>query len=131
VHEAASDNGSQAISVATTVAGAGRARGATLTVSARQNGGDGVVVAWVSCHARCRLSVGATASAGSTRVSFRTIHRTLRAPGRLRVALPLPGAARAALAARRPVTVGLRLTATLGKRVVVVHRTMRVFPARS
>jgi hypothetical protein len=130
-HEAASESGSHAISVATTAAGAGRARGATLTVRARQNGGDGVVVAWVSCHARCRLAVGATASAGSTRVSFRTIRRTLRAPGRLRVALPLPRAARAALAARRPVTVGLRLTATLGKRVVVVHRTMRVVPARS
>jgi hypothetical protein len=130
VHEAASDNGAQAISVATTAAGAGRVRGATLTVRARQNGGDGVIVAWVTCHLSCRLSLGGTASAGSTRVSLHTIRRTLRAPGRVRVALPLPRAARAALAARRPVTVGLRLTATLGKRVVVVRRTVNVVPAR-
>jgi hypothetical protein len=46
------------------------------------------------------------------------------------VALPLPRAARAALAARRPDTVGLRHTSTLGKRVVVVRRTVHVVPAR-
>jgi hypothetical protein len=121
-----SDTRTPAISVASTAAGPGRARRATLTVRARQTGAGGFVVAWARCRTSCRLSVGGTASAGSTTARLRTVRRTLPRAGRVRVSLALPRAARAALAAGRPVTVALRLAATMGPRVVVVRRTVHV-----
>jgi hypothetical protein len=125
------DTRTPAISVDSTSAGSNRARGATLTASARQKGSAGVVVAWVTCRASCRWSLGGIASRGATHVRLRTVRGTLRRTGRVRVALPLPHALRAALAARRRVTVRLRLRATVGGRVVAVRRTVRVVAPKS
>jgi hypothetical protein len=124
----ATDTRTPAISVSGITVGPGRARSATLTARARQKAA-GVVVTWVGCSASCRISLGGTAHGGTRKVRLRAVGRGLRAAGRVRVAIALPPASRAALAGGRPITVRLRLTAKLGGRVVVVRRTVRVIPA--
>ena len=119
----------QAPPKATTAGTTTKAPLVTLTAPARQKAARGVISASVACGSGCTIALGGTASVGHTRVKLRTVPRTLRKPGHVRVRIALPAPARRALAAGRPVVVRLSLRAKVGKRVVVVRRTVRVTPA--
>ena len=114
---------------ATTSGGTTQAPTATLTARARQKGAGGAISASVACSSGCRVELSGTAAVGGTRVKLRTTRRTLRNPARVAVRVVLPAKTRRALAGRRPVVVRLVLRATVGTRVVVVHRTVRITPA--
>ena len=102
---------------------------ATLTARARQKGTGGAISASVACSSGCRVALDGTAAVGSKRFKLHTARRTLRKAARVQVRIVLPAKARRALAARHPVVVRLVLRATVGTRVVVVHRTVRIAPA--
>jgi hypothetical protein len=110
-----------------TSAGATVKSRATIAAPARQTGTK--VTATVACVDRCTIAVRGTALVGSVKVKLKPVTRTLTKGKRLRVTLPLPPAARLALAAGRPVTVRLSVQAKVGTRVVTVRRTVRVMPA--
>ena len=114
---------------ATTPGGTTLGSAATLTARARQKGTGGAISAAVACSSGCRVTLSGIAADGGTRVKLRTTRRTLRNPARVQVRIMLPAKMRRALAARRPVVVRLTLRATVGTRVVVVHRTVRITPA--
>jgi hypothetical protein len=114
---------------ATTAGGTGQAAGATLSARARQKGSAGAVSAWVSCRSGCRIALSATATVGHAKVALHTARRTLRKDERVNLRMALPARAHRALAGGRPVVVALSLRATVGTRVVVVRRTVRVAPA--
>jgi hypothetical protein len=114
---------------ATTPGATSKAPLATLTARARQKGTGGAISASVACSSGCRVTLSGTAAVGGTRFKLRTTRRTLRKAARVQVRIVLPAKARRALAARHPVVVRLVLRATLGTRVVVVHRTVRITPA--
>lgn len=103
---------------------------ATLTASARQSAKQGTVGAWMACEAGCRAVLSGTAADGPTSYKLRAVRRTLPKPARVRVRIALPSRARAALSAGRAITVRLRLTATIGQRVIVARRTVRIAAAR-
>jgi hypothetical protein len=119
----------QAPPKATTTGAAPKALRATLTARARQTGAGGVVTASVACSSQCRVALGGSATVGGARVMLRTTRRTLRTPARVRMRIALPARARHALARRQPVVVHLSLRATVGTRVVLVRRTVRIKPA--
>jgi hypothetical protein len=125
----ATDTRTPAISVSGITVGPGRGRSATLTARARQKAAR-LVIAWVGCSARCRISLAGTASGDSREIPLRSVRRVLRSAGRVPVAIALPPGTRSTLAAGRPVTVRLRLIATVGGRATVVRRTVRVVPTR-
>jgi hypothetical protein len=105
--------------------------GATLTAVARQIAKHGTVEAWIACEASCRAVLAGTAADGRTNYKLGAVRRTLsKAALRARVRVGLPRGARAALTAGRAITVRLRLTATIGQRVIVARRTVRVGAAR-
>jgi hypothetical protein len=112
-----------------TTAGATVKLGATFTARARQTGSRGKVSGTVTCAANCRIALSGTATSGSLVVKLKTVKRTLTKGKRLSVKMTLPAPARLALAGGRPVTVRLRLKATVGTRVVTVRRTVRIQPA--
>jgi hypothetical protein len=120
----------QAPPKATTAGATTKAPGATLTARARQTGARGAVSASVACAARCRIALDGIATVGSTRLKLHTTRRTLPRPARVQVRIALPARARRALAGGRPVTVRLRLRATVGTHTVVVRRTVHVAAAR-
>jgi hypothetical protein len=99
---------------------------ATLSATARQSAAKGTVDAWIACQAACKAVLSGTAVDGSTTLPLRTVRRTLSTPGRVRLRVALPERARAALADHRALAVRLRLKATMGTRVVVARRTVRV-----
>jgi hypothetical protein len=101
----------------------------TLTARARQKGTGGAISASVACSSGCRVALDGTAAVGSKRFKLHTLRRTLRTSARVQVRIVLPSKARRALAAHHPVVVRLVLRATVGTRVVVVHRTVRITPA--
>jgi hypothetical protein len=103
---------------------------ATLTASARQHAAQGTVEAWIACQARCRAVLSGTAVDGQTHSGLRAVRRTLSKSVCARVRIALPRRARAALSAGRPITVRLRLTATMGTRVIVARRTVRIAAPR-
>jgi hypothetical protein len=92
----------------------------------RQSGRRGRITTWVRCEATCRIALDGTASVGSRKARLRTVRRTMSVPGRVQMRVPLPRAARAAVAGGRRVTVRLRARATIGGRVVVTRRTVVV-----
>jgi hypothetical protein len=98
----------------------------SISAAYRQSGRRGRVTTWVRCEATCRIALDGTASFGARKLRLRTVRRNLRAPGRVRIRLALPSAARAAVADGRRVTVRLRARATMGTRVVVTRRTVVV-----
>jgi hypothetical protein len=99
---------------------------ATLSAATRQTGAKGSVAASIACSARCQVVLSGSALDGSESLALKTVRRTLAttAPVRLRIALPTR--ARTALADHRALAVRLRLKATIGTRVLVVRRTIRV-----
>jgi hypothetical protein len=99
---------------------------ATLSAAARQTGAKGSVAASIACSAGCQVVLGGSALDGSKSLALKTVRRALAttAPVRLRIALPTR--ARDALAEHRALAVRLRLKATIGTRVLVVRRTIRV-----
>jgi hypothetical protein len=109
-----------------TAAGSVRLPRLSLSGARRQRGARGRVTAWVRCEATCRVSLGGTASFGSRTLRLRTVRRSLSVPGRVRVAVKLPRAARTAVSRGRRVTVRLRAQATMSGRVVVTRRTVIV-----
>lgn len=91
------------------------------TLSARA--GRHKVTATVSCSTGCRVQLRGTASKGGVSKRLRTVTRTLRHAGHVRIVVKLPsGKPRA--------SVSLRLQATLGTPAVTVRRTVRVLAAR-
>ena len=109
-----------------TTAGATVKLGATFTARARQKGTGGKISGTVTCAGTCRISMSGTATSGTLKIKLKTVKRSLKKGKRLRVKLTLPLRARLALAGGRPVTVRLKLTATVGTRVVTVRRTVRI-----
>jgi hypothetical protein len=105
-------------------AGAGTPGRATLTASARQTGAKGSIAASVACSARCAAVLSGTAVDGDTKLPLRAVRRTVT--GRVRIRIALPERARDALTANRALAVRLRLKATIGTRVVIARRTIRV-----
>jgi hypothetical protein len=103
---------------------------ATLIARARQSAAHGTVQAWMTCQVRCRAVVSGTAADGHTKYNLRAVRRTLTKSTRVGVRIALPERARAALSVGRPITVRLRLTATMGRRVVVVRRTVHIVAVR-
>jgi hypothetical protein len=101
---------------------------ATLTASARQTGAKGSVATWVGCSISCTAVLSGTAVDGDQTLALRTVRRTLS--GRVRLRIMLPKRAREALSEQRVLAVRLRLKATMGTRVVIARRTIRVAPAR-
>jgi hypothetical protein len=99
---------------------------ATLSAATRQTGAKGSVAASIACSARCQVVLSGSALDGSKSLALKTVRRTLAttAPVRLRIALPTR--ARTALADHRALAVRLRLKATIGTKVLVVRRTIRV-----
>jgi hypothetical protein len=99
---------------------------ATLSAATRQTGAKGSVAASIACSARCQVVLSGSALDGSKSLALKTVRRTLAttAPVRLRIALPTR--ARTALADNRALAVRLRLKATIGTKVLVVRRTIRV-----
>jgi hypothetical protein len=119
----------QAPPKATTAGGTAQTAGATLGARARQKGSAGAVSAWVACRSGCRIALSATATVGHAQVALHTAQRTLRKGARVQLRMVLPARARQALADGRPVVVHMSLRATVGTRVEVVRRTVRVAPA--
>jgi hypothetical protein len=103
---------------------------ATLTTRARQYSVKGRIATSISCQAACTATLTGTATSGTTRARLKTVRRTLAKAGAVRLRVKLPAAALRALAHRRTVEVSLRLTATMGTRVVTTRTTVRVLPAR-
>jgi hypothetical protein len=101
--------------------------GATILTPARQKGTR--VKATVACVANCKIAVSGTAVVGAVKVKLKPVTRTLTKGKRVSVTVPLPTAARLALAAGRPVTVRLSIRVKVGTRVVTVSRTVRIKPA--
>lgn len=99
---------------------------ATLTTSARQTGAKGSVAATIACQARCQVVLSGSALDGEKSLALRTVRRTLASTAPLRLRIALPERARDALAANRALAVRLRLKATIGTRVVIARRTIRV-----
>jgi hypothetical protein len=114
---------------ATTSGGATQAPAATLTARARQKGTGGAISAAVACSSGCRVALDGTAAVGSKRFKLHTARRTLRKSAPVQLRIVLPAKARRALAGGHAVVVRLTLRATVGTRVVVVHRTVRIAPA--
>ncbi len=83
----------------------------------------------VACSRGCRVTLSGTAAAEGKRIKLPTTRRTLLKPASVRVRIVLPAMARRALAGRHPVVVRLTLRATVGTRVMVLHRTVRIAPA--
>jgi hypothetical protein len=102
---------------------------ASLAARSRQKAGHGSVAATVTCQAACRVMLSATTTVAHRRLALKPARSTLRNAGRVRMRVALPGTARQAVAARRPVTVRLTMKATVGGRVVTVRRTVRIAPA--
>jgi hypothetical protein len=113
----------------TPAGGTTKAPRATLSARARQTGAHGRISASVSCSSGCRLELGGSATVERARVVLHTAVRTLAGPARVQMNVVLPARARRALARRHRVVVHLRLRATVGTRVVVVRRTVRIAPA--
>jgi spore coat-associated protein N len=99
---------------------------ATLTASAHQTGAKGSVAATVVCQARCQAVLSASALDGEKSLAMRTVRRTILSPAKVRLRIMLPERAKAALKDDRALAVRLRLKATMGTRVLVMRRTVRV-----
>jgi hypothetical protein len=107
-------------------AGTGKIPRIAIGAALRQSGARGRVTTWVSCEQTCRIALSGTAAFAKRKQRLRTVRGTLHAAGRIRMRMALPRAARATVAAGRPVTVRLRAKATMGTRVVVTRRTILV-----
>jgi spore coat-associated protein N len=99
---------------------------ATLTAAARQTGAKGSVAATVVCQARCQAVLSGSALDGATSLALKTVRRTILSPTKVRLRIALPERAKDALKDGRPLAVRLRLKATMGTRVLVLRRTVRV-----
>ena len=110
-----------------TTAGTTVKTGAIVIAPPRQKGIK--VKATIACLDNCRIALAGTATVGSVKVKLKPVTRTLPKGKRLRVTVTLPGPARLALAAGRPVTVRISVRAKIGRRLVTVRRTIRVLPA--
>lgn len=104
---------------------------AVLTAARRQRARDGAIRVRLACQAACSTRVIGTADVVGARMPLRSVRRSLRAPGQVRLRIALPRQAHAALAIGLDATVRLRLRAVIAGRVVVVWRTVRVVAPRS
>ena len=109
-----------------TAAGSGRTLRVALGGARRPRGAHGRVATWVRCDATCRIVLSGTASFGSRKLRLRTVRRSLSVPGRVKLQVELPRAARAAVSRGRRVTVRLRVQATMAGRTAVARRTVVV-----
>ena len=83
----------------------------------------------MACQARCRAVLSRAAVDGQTHYGLRAVRRTLSKVGARARAHRAPAACpRRPL--RRPITVRLRLTATMGTRVIMARRTVRIAATR-
>ena len=105
---------------------AAAAPSATLSAAARQTGAKGTVAAAIACTATCQVVLSGSALDGQKSLPLRTVRRTLATTATVRLRVALPARAREALAEHRALAVRLRLKATMGTRVVIVRRTIRV-----
>jgi hypothetical protein len=102
------------------------AASATLSAAARQTGAKGTVAAAIACTATCQVVLSGSALDGQKSLPLRTVRRALATTATVRLRVALPARAREALAEHRGLAVRLRLKATMGTRVVIVRRTIRV-----
>jgi hypothetical protein len=109
-----------------TAAGSVRVPRVSIAGARRQSGARGRVTAWVRCEATCRIALGGTASSGSRKLSLGIARRNLSLPGRVRMSIKLPRAARVAVSRGRRVTLRLRAKATMAGRVAITRRTVVV-----
>jgi hypothetical protein len=99
---------------------------ASMTASSRQTGAKGSVAATIVCEARCQATLSGSALDGEKSLPMKTVRRNIITPAKVRMRINLPKRAKAALKEGRPLAVRLRLKATMGTRVLVVRRTVRV-----
>jgi hypothetical protein len=84
----------------------------------------------MACQARCRAVLRVPPSTGRRTTACAQSAARSQKSVRARVRIALPRRARAALSAGRPITVRLRLTATMGTRVIMARRTVRIAAPR-
>jgi spore coat-associated protein N len=99
---------------------------ASLTASSRQTGAKGSVAATIVCQARCQATLSGSALDGEKSLAMKTVRRNIITPAKVRMRINLPKRAKDALKEGRALAVRLRLKATMGTRVLVVRRTVRV-----